>query len=229
MTVTKEEFSRAYHLVAAERMPDLSGIPEHVFSAGFEKRMDRLIKKEAAHPWMSSHVAVRNLLIAALIAILLLALATSAFAIANKKKKTFEVKHYSTYSSIVFEKTTRTAIEHVYKITKLPEGYILIQQDYDENESNYVVYTNPEKEGCWELNFEQSIPNGINGPIVDNERSELTTFEMDGHTFFYSHHSMLDMLAWEMDGYSFWITYYMHEDDKEKALNTMIELYKSIQ
>ena len=191
--------------------------------------MDRLIKKEAAHPWMSSHVAVRNLLIAALIAILLLALATGAYAIQKSKQAEFQMIQHAGYNVIIFEKTTRTKIEHVYKITKLPEGYILTEQSFEENGWNYVVYTNPEKEGCWELNFEQSIPNGINGPIVDNERSELTTFEMDGHTFFYSHHSMLDMLAWEMDGYSFWISYYMHEDDKEKALHTMIELYKSIQ
>ena len=116
MTFTKEQISSAFVEVLNERVPDLSDIPDHVFSERFENNMDKLIRKEAAHPWAVSHTAAKNLLIAAVIAVLLLLLSISVSGI-REPIFNFFTRHFKDHDDIVFNNSGRTEIDYIYEIT----------------------------------------------------------------------------------------------------------------
>ena len=71
MTFSKDDLSGAFHQVMRERIPDLSNIPDHVFSERFEKKMNKLIRREAMHPRAVSRTPARNLIAAAIVIIFL--------------------------------------------------------------------------------------------------------------------------------------------------------------
>lgn len=199
MTFTKEQISQAFIQVLNERVPDLNDIPDHVFSERFEKKMNKLIRKEAAHPWAVSHTLVRNLIAAAIVIILLFTLCMSVGAIRNAIFNFFQ-QHFETHDDIVFEIPERIKIEQEYIITNIPKGFllqeeeigdILIRRNYENNQGDYITLTQ-----------EITLQNGIS---IDNERSLYEAIEIDGHGVFISTMPINDSVTctWNQDSYIF--------------------------
>lgn len=197
MTFSKDQLSQAFIEVLTERVPDLSDVPDHVFSERFEKRMQKLIRREAMHPWAVSHTLARNLIAAAVIIILLFALCMSVGAIRNSIFKFFR-EHFETHDDIVFEMPEKTEIEADYVITALPEGFALkneeitnlfIRRSYEDAEGNYIT-----------LNQILSMSNGLS---VDNERSKHTVMEIDGRGVYILALEDMVSFVWDQDGFVF--------------------------
>ena len=124
MSYSPEQLKKAFVTVLNERVPDLSKIPDHVFSERFEKKMKKLIAREAAHPWAVSHTAVKNLIIAAIVIILMIVMCLSVSGI-REAIFNFFIKHFDTYDEVVFDESQRERIEVEYEITEIPVGFVL--------------------------------------------------------------------------------------------------------
>ena len=213
MTFSKEDLSRAFNQVLSERVPDLSDIPDHVFSERFETRMNKLIRREAAHPWAVSHTTARNLLVAALIAILLFALSMSVSGIRNSFFNFF-TQHFDTHDDVIFDDTERTKIEHVYEITDLPEGFSLTNKTMD---FERVIWLYESKNGN-QLSFTQKIPLNEKERSVDNEKAKMSSIEINNQMLFYVLTDNALSLAWGLDGYEFWLDLKMPDVSLEQAI-----------
>ena len=196
MTFTKEQISQAFIEVLNERVPDLSEIPDHVFSERFEKKMDRLIRREAAHPWAVSHTLARNLIAAAIVIILLYIMCMSVGAIRNSIFKFFQ-QHFEAHDDVIFEMPKKMGIEQEYVITNLPEGFLL----KEEEKSDIDILRNYENEqgDLISLNQELSYKDGI---ALDNEHSQYNVMEIDGHGIFRSTSKEMVTLVWDQNGYN---------------------------
>lgn len=219
MTFTKEQISQAFIQVLNERVPDLSDIPDHVFSERFEKKMNKLIRREAAHPWAVSHTLARNLIAAVIVIILLFTLCMSVSAIRNAIFNFFQ-QHFEDHDKIVFEASeTRDQIEQEYVIMNLPEGFSLnkemksninITRIFGDKNENYIF-------------FEQEISvSSISA--IDNERSKYSSMEIDEHGVFVSTTIDKVILTWEEDGYVF----LLELSWKEVSIDDAITVYLSI-
>lgn len=219
MTFTKEQISQAFIEVLNERVPDLSNIPDHTFSEHFEKNMNKLIKKEAEHPWAVSHVAARNLIVAATVIILLFTMCMSVSAIRNKIFNFF-LQHFTEHDNVVFDLPEKTQIEKDYIISDLPEGFSL----KEEFKSEMNIMRSFENEKGDYIHFSQNlfIENGI---AVDNERSKYEFMELDGCGVFTLTTKDNVTFSWDQDGYVFLLTVHIENvtvDDATVIFNSIL-------
>ena len=223
MTYSKEELNAAFQTVFSERLPELGDMPDHVFSPRFEAKMNKLIAREAAHPWAVSHTAVKNALIAALVAILLFALSMSVSGVRDALHN-FIVRHFDTHADVIFDDTGRKEIEHVYEITELPEGFELTEKSQD---TENVEWKYEALNGEY-IYFIQMIPHADNGISIDNEDNNITTLQVEDQLLLIASlrekGSGMFTLIWERDGYEFRLIMYIPGYTQEEA----IQLYKSI-
>lgn len=219
MTFSKEQLSQAFIDVLTERVPDFSDMPDHVFSERFEKKMDRLIRREAAHPWAVSHTLARNLIAAAIVIILLFIMCMSVGAIRNSIFKFFR-EHFEAHDDIIFEMPEKTIIEKEYVISDLPEGFLL----KEETRNDISIVRTFENENGDYIYFEQevSLSNGIS---LDNENSEYEILEIDGHGIFSSTSEDMASITWERDGYVFFLVLHW----KSATVDDAVAIFQSIQ
>ena len=219
MTCTKEQLARAFTLVMLERTPDPADVTDHVFSARFEKKMEKLIAKEAAHPWSARHPAAKPLIAAAVVLLLLFALSMSVGAVRDPIVHFFQ-KHFKGHDILVFEMPQKTKVEQEYDLTLIPEGFQPVQR----NVTRFGVSSTYENDNGGVLIFEQSLPGVSEGTLIDNERADLYTVTIDGHPVFVSETPGVSIsLAWD-DGYIFWII--LKQDGV--TLDDAIALYRSV-
>lgn len=219
MTFSKEQLSQAFIDVLTERVPDFSDMPDHVFSERFEKKMDRLIRREAAHPWAVSHTLARNLIAAAIVIILLFIMCMSVGAIRNSIFKFFR-EHFEAHDDIIFEMPGKTIIEKEYVITDLPEGFSL----KEETKNDISIVRNYENGNGDYIYFEQEV-SLASGSAFDNERSEYEAMEIDGHGVFIATQNNMIFFAWDQDGYVFLLT--LNWDNV--TINDAITIFRSLQ
>ena len=219
MTCTKEQLARAFTIVMLERTPDLDDVPDHVFSARFEKKMEKLIAKEAAHPWSSRHPAAKPLIAAAVVILLLFALSISVGAVRDPIVHFF-LRHFKDHAEVVFETPQKTTIEQEYELTLIPEGFQLVQR----NVTDFGISSTYENDNGGFLIFEQSLPGVSEGTTFDNERARLYTEMIDGRAVFVSEEPGVCIdLAWD-DDYLFWIILKQEGVTPDDA----IALYRSV-
>ncbi len=220
MTFTKEQVSQAFIQVLNERAPDLSHVPDHVFSARFEEKMNKLIRKEAAHPWAVSHTLARNLIAAAIVTILLVILCMSAGAIRDTVFHFF-LQHFGDHDEIFFEVSEkRDYIEKEYVISDLPKGFSIIEET---KEKIYISRIFENGTGAF-ISFMQSVPDQNDYTAIDNKRKGAKEMEIDGHGVFVATEDHHIIFAWDQDGYVFWL----EVRDEHITLEEMIAIYRSI-
>ena len=219
MTFSKEQLSQAFIDVLTERVPDFSDIPDHVFSERFEKKMDRLIRREAAHPWAVSHTLARNLIAAAIVILLLFTLCMSVSAIRNAIFNFFRI-HFDAHDEIVFNTSeSRKSIEHEFVITELPKGFLLEEEALSKSQIVRIYVNNLNAH----ISLRQSISFSGN-TIIDNERSQFREMEIDGHGVFIAIETYEIIIAWENDGYEFWLEI----NEENLTLDEAIRLFRCV-
>ena len=235
MKIGQDQLKTILIQIMREHAPDMSEIPDHVFSDRFEANMDSLIKKEAAHPWAVSRHHIRNLLIAAVLIALLFAVTLSVNAMqkqkvsemieqvvdaVNEQAKKFVITYYSDSAGIETKRTTRDYVEHIYVITAVPERFTKNEViDLGAGAGQEIRYFS-EEGGI--LIFVQNIGGGSTS--IDTERSEVTETQIDGHQAIYSHCEDTYMLIWEADEYYFRLVLF----DEKATENEFFEIYHSI-
>ena len=220
MTFTKEQISQAFIQVLNERVPDLSNIPDHMFSERFEKKMNKLIRREAAHPWAVHHTLAKNLIAAAIVILLLFTLCMSVSAIRNAIFNFFRL-HFEDHDKIVFEiSEKRDHIETEYVITEVPDGFSLMQET---NEENYIRRIFKNDNGSF-ISFMQSVPDHNDYTVVDNERVDAKEMEIDGRGVLVVTEDDFISFAWDQDGYVFWF----EVRSEHISLEEMFSIFRSI-
>ena len=218
MTFTKEQISQAFIQVLNERVPDLSEMPDHVFSERFEKKMDKLIRREAAHPWAVSHTLAKNLIAAAIVIILLFALCMSVGAIRNAIFHFFQM-HFEAHDDVVFEMQGKNQIDQAYEITDLPEGFLL----KEETISNISIFKKYKNEKGDYILFIQDLL--LSDSIsFDNDRTKYDAVEIDGKGVFIASDPNSITLTWDQDEYIFLLIL----DWENVAIDDAISVFRSI-
>ncbi len=221
MSYSPEQLKKAFVTVLNERVPDLSKIPDHVFSERFEKKMKKLIAREAAHPWAVSHTAVKNLIIAAIVIILMIAMCFSVSGI-REAIFNFFIKHFDAYNEIVFNESPSDSESIIveYCITTLPEGFNLtkktsrdyfVRWEYADSNQNWIVLS-------------QKIITKDQQLIIDNERNTENIVVIEGIAIYCSANQNAVTLAWKNEQYEFWLEIGISNFTIEEAL----DIYNSI-
>ena len=218
----KEEIAEAFCEMMRERIPDLNDPPEQVCSERFEKRMQKLMKKETAQPWMRSHTGVRNALIAGLIVIILVLVAVPT-GLSATKKPPFKVVPKAKVDVIYFEKTGTLKLEHVYTITALPEGFYYDEENTYINDEHTIIsyHCNDDRQYivlCQHmLRWKESIS-------VDNEKLSSEIIEIDNTPVYFASAEDDYYLAWVLDGYEFTLSLVVEGIQRDEV----IEMFRSI-
>ena len=221
MKLTKEQTAAAFAEALSVPVPPEEGVP-HEFSGEFESKMDRLLAREAAHPFAVRHNSAKRFLIAFAA---LAALTVLCFSVAGSHDKHmgFRVEHCEGYDNVVFDKTDRTVIEHEYVLTVVPEGFTL-EKEYRDPGVVSLHYAGGENR--W-IVFHQDVPlwEG-SGTAIDNERAVIRTVELDGRYVLFRDGGSGDAaLFWAQDGYAFHLEFLGCGFDFDE----MAALYRSIE
>ena len=219
MTVSKETLTSAFYEVYDERAPSPDALPDVTLSERFQNRMERLIRREAAHPWAVRHPTARALLIAAVILLLLFALAMSVSAIRDPIIKFFTVSHPG-HDNVFFAPSDRKEIEHYYTVTALPEGFTLEQNTQIEG-INVLHYR--DKHGYF-IMLKQEIPHLNSSEAIDNEDIKAERTEIDGQEVLFGFYADDALFLWADDGYAFTLGISIKGLTREQA----IDIYKSV-
>ncbi len=199
MKLTKEQTAAAFAEALSVPVPPEEDIP-HAFSETFESEMDRLLAREAAHPFAVRHSSLKRILIA-VVALSVLTVLCFSVAGSHNKHEGFRVEHFEGYDNVIFDETDRTVIEHEYVLTAVPEGFTLekefrnpgvVSLHYAGDENRWIV-------------FHQDVPSwATGGTAIDNERAVIRTIKLDGRYVLYRDGGSDDMaLFWAQDGYAF--------------------------
>ncbi len=199
MNYSKEQLSRALIEVLSERVPALSDVPDHVFSPRFERKMDRLIAREAAHLKPVRHTLRKSLIAAVIVILLLFALCMSVSAV-REAIFDFFLRHFDDHDDVVFEiSEEKDHIETEYVITDLPEGFTLAQKN---SLPHLIIWDYKNKNGdC--ISFSQYTADSSTFNAIDNERGQSREIEIDGQSMLLYESQKYLLLFWDFEGYLF--------------------------
>lgn len=174
----------------------------HVFSKGFENRMEELIR--AGKPGSKKALSKRGkrILIIAIAAVLALIATACAVPEIRESIAGFFVKIFSDHVEYTDPAITKERIEEEYGLVPVPDGFELIRENtsddlleafYEDNDGNVII-------------FRQSANSGIDVSI-DNEHGEFYEREIGERKvqIYYSEGSCA--AAWVENGYYFSLDY----------------------
>lgn len=217
--MTKTEFqttlrgmiNQEFSYIPAEEMID------HSFSRFFEKRMDKLLRRERApyRKWLNT-TAKR---VAAVILVLFAVTAGLASVDAIREPVIrFFTEVFEDHIDIVPQGESAGKITHEYRITELPEGYT--QTDIKRNDY-YVSTTYANKNGDT-LSFDQCAEAA--GWSLDNEHGNISHAIVNGTEVLVYIGDRVVFTVWYLNGYEFVLT---HRGDLNKA--DILHIISSIQ
>ncbi len=172
----------------------------HRFSRSFERRANRLIKRQSAVPITVNkrHSLKRTLTIAAVIVILMAVLALSVEASRNAIFNFFmDVFRPFTHVTVKEDTNAPEQIVDIYGITELPEGYELVQRN-DLVDTIKTVYSNDVNN----LTLRQSVKKDYHANI-DTQNSTPEAIAVNGYNGFIVDYGELCYLEWETEHYIF--------------------------
>ena len=193
-----EQTALALTAVMEERAALPAGEAEHDFSPAFEADMERLLSRKAPQRRFST---AKRLLTAA-VALLLMAVLCVAVVSSHDRRAGFRVEHHSDHAEVFFDDTGRTALDRVYALTAVPEGFAPVETT-DLPFLHIVQYENAD--GAY-LRFRQCTPQSIGSMIVDNEHCEIRPVREGGRQVLLSvGDTGGGWAAWVQDGCMFMI------------------------
>ncbi len=222
----KEEIAEAFCEMMRERIPDLNDPPEQVCSERFEKRMQKLMKKETAQPWMRSHTGVRNALIAGLIVIILVLVAVPT-GLSATKKPPFKVVPLEGQDKIIYEKTGTTKIEHLFMLNYIPENFefdVSYSHVNDHESQFHYIEKGKEKGYSPYIELSQQTLEWKTTKRFDNDHFKGSIVEIDGKYVYFACYEDCYYLTWVEDGYALeldlWVIGIQYDE--------VIKMFKSI-
>ena len=184
-------------------------VEEHIFSARFEKKMDRLIKRRQKPYYALISTGARR---AACIIAAVVVLSASALSVKAVREKVwhFITRVFSDHTKITTDREQFAdypeTIEEEYFIGNLPEDFELVEY-VSADTMVYSVYENYDSY----ISFSQSTKDSyvLN---IDNEQSEQSTLETDGQEYMIIHNDNYYTIIWDNGKYVFTLTSNIDKD-----------------
>lgn len=201
MAISKAEFKQAFREVASL---EFSHIPQdeksinYKFSDRFNNRMEKLIKAQRKPYWKFISTTSKR---AAVIFVAILTLFTAAFSVKAIREPIikFIKQVYESFTQYSFDGDTVETINKEYTITKMLDGYELI----DKLTSDNTIATTYKNELGDTIIFTQMTTEYSTGYLVDNESGEQYTETVDGIEIDFKEWYDTKTAIWANDGYVF--------------------------
>lgn len=223
MAMSKAELQKAFREAAAmefQEIPLDDTEIQYEFSAAFEQKMDRLLKKEKKFTWRLVNTASKR--VAAIAVILLMFLTTACSVPAIREpiiefiKETFDINiryHYDNNAPDI--------IATEYHLSFVPSGFSETKADIDDG----YIRIDYEDESGHRLYFVQNTGTTILN--IDAEHTEYKTLDLDGREVQLYHYAdtgeNIFMAVWIEDGYFFKVFC-----NGEISEETMIEIVSGV-
>lgn len=221
MAISKEEFKNALREAISSEFSHIPNSESEIcysFSNLFEKRMNKLIKKQKNMWWNLSNTISKRVAIALISTVLLF---TTACGFENIREPivSFIREVHDKFIQYFFDGDTCKEISYEYQIKLLPEGFEKMNTICIDNS---IVTTYENQKGNI-IDFTQSTTQ-IATHSFDNEHGKITTVTVDDIRIdFYIHEELITAL-WLEDAYYFKLTYYGNTSQE-----ILLEIIKSIQ
>ena len=226
---SKRAIADAYgEMLDAEIEAILASAPkeQHIFSDGFEKKMNALINNagsdEDGHKTEESvPVKRRKVRKLWLIAAAILALAAAACAVPEVRKSIagFFIKTFSDHVEYSDPDITKTSIEEEYELNPIPEGFSVTY--YSNIGTDMIIKYMDTDEALIRL-LQSANPNGVE--MIDAERGDFTYHTVDGKEVRLYSGDDGSVAVWIDNGYYFSLFYTEPKD--QELLEHMMSLVK---
>ena len=212
----KKRIAEAYGEMLDRQLEErLSGsAEEHVFSSGFEQRMDKLIKRGVPRKERNPRLFRRIALVAAVVA---LTICTAVCALAENKRFYGGIHYwkFGTYAELTYPQTEKKSIEEEYALIEVPEGFRLINKDKSDTHI-YTEYDNGKGKNV-HIDLKQFVT-GAGGCQIDNQHGfEITERTIAGRTVCVIKTDRGTFAAWLENGYIFTLDISTPVDDETLA------------
>lgn len=218
MAMSKAELKNAFREAASyefREIPQDDSQIQYEFSAAFEERMEKIIKKDRTFFWKFVNTASKRAAVVAVVCMALLLTACSVPAIREPIVR-FIVEVFDWGDHYTFEGDTTDTISKEYEMSFVPEGFALTDTFED---VTAIVRTYKNENGDM-IRYTQSITDGT-WLAVDNEHSEHTILEIAGNETHFYIQGGISTAMWSEDSYMFKIVY--HGYVAEDVLIKMVE------
>lgn len=189
LLIERQELAALKNLVGEEITP----------SPAYRKNMERLVRRESS--WQRKLLKnKKRKLLAILIAALLIF--SSIFSVSAVREPIIEyaISVYEEFTHFFFEESTENnlkIIQKEYQVTWVPQDYTLTSCIKSEADIHYQW---SQKDHY--ISFNQTIL-GIDSIHLNTEKSEVSTFEMDGQLYYYNNSVHMYFIIWTTNDYSF--------------------------
>ena len=212
----KKRIAEAYGEVLDRQLEErLSGsAEEHVFSSGFEQRMDKLIKRSTTKKELNPRLFRRIALVAAAV---VLALCTAVCALAENKRFYGGIHYWRSgkFAELTYPQTEKKSIEEEYALTEVPEGFRLIKKDKSDMHI-CTEYDNGKGKNV-HIYLKQFVSDA-GGCHIDNQHGfEITERTIAGRTVCVIQTDRGTYTAWLENGYIFRLNISSPVDDETLA------------
>lgn len=194
MSMTKAELKKAFREAASYEFRDVprdDSLIQHEFSPEFERKIEKLIRKEKTFFWHFVNTASKRVAVIAVVLVMLFTTACSVEAIREPIVR-FLIEVYESFTEYTFEGEKSDTITKEYKMSIIPEGFT--QTDYTEDDTG--ITTTYENDQGDMIRFAQLVTNDTNLSI-DAEKGETTIVDISGR----------EVYLYQMDNliYAMWI------------------------
>lgn len=218
MAMTKAELKNAFREAASyefREIPRDDSQIQHEFSPEFERKIEKLIRKEKKFLWHFVNTASKRVAVIAAVFVMLFTTACSVEAIREPIVR-FLIEVYESFTEYTFEGDKSDTITKEYQISKVPEGFT--QTEYLKADTGITTtYKNTYSDI---IRFSQTITDDTN-LFIDGENGNEKVLEISGREIhLYVRESFIHAM-WIEDGYLLEIV--CHGDFTEQDVKNLIE------
>lgn len=195
---------------------------EHTFSKGFEKRMDKLVKRRSKPYYMMINTAAKR--VACIVGIIVIASFTTVMSVASFREafKTFIVNTFEKYSVVRSnddDSSTPETIKEIYGISEeLIKDYSVTYDEKDDVSYNITYENNNGKT----IDFYQYTKNEFK-IAINTEGAQTIQVDINGHeAVFYTDNHGYNNLILDYNGYTILIITNISKDE-------LISMAKTVQ
>lgn len=218
MAMSKAELKNAFREAASyefREIPQNDSQIQYEFSASFEERMEKIIKKDRSFFWKFVNTASKRAAVVAVVCMALILTACSVPAIREPIVR-FIVEIFDGGNVYDFEGDITDTISQKYEMTFVPDGFTLIDTFACDGGITYTY----ENESGKKILFDQAITDGT-FLSVDNENGTYKIIEVAGHETHLYFRGTTSVAFWIEDVYFFQIT--SNDSITEETLIKMVE------
>ncbi len=223
MAITKEQFKQAFREVISAEFSDIPRNEDEInftFSQAFERRMEKLIKSQKKPYWKYINTASKR---AAVIFAAILVTFTASLSVDAIRVPVIEffIENFGTHDKYTAQGDTRTEIEKIYSITKVPDGFTEIDSSLT-NTMNTVTYKN-ESDDNKLIVFTQTATDDLS-LYIDNEQSDTIIKTVEDKKLYINIIDEVTNIVWAYDGYCFQISTFYIDD-----MDIILDMVKSVE